>query len=426
MSRAAPKILAIESSCDETACAIVEGLQVRTSIIASQVEIHAAYGGVVPELASRHHLTAAVPVLRAAVEAAGIELAALDGLAVTEGPGLVGALLVGVQLAQGLALATGLPLYGIHHMEGHLLSPFLGDETLSSRPFVPHLALSVSGGHSELVLVEGLGHYRVLGCTRDDAAGEAFDKVAKLLGLGYPGGPVIDRLAAEGDPTSIHFPRAMLADRTRFEFSFSGLKTAVSVHVDQHGHTHTVEADKESDVALVSLKAADGRRALPVFTSIPKLTQWHKDARPVAVWMPRACLSAVDEGNDLVVVDPGAHLTYVVRRPEVYALAQQRQWTPSYEDVEIAEELSGLTDLVPGLAQLAMAPGRGVGTQTADGKIVAGGGAGPELALVATPHDPTDAIGNKLMLATMQSLIADQPLLSARADTVEIVLGTSD
>lgn len=195
-------------------------------------------------------------------------------------------------------------------------------------------------------------------------------------------------------------------------------------HIDAHGHESTIESDKEADVALVSLKAADGRGALPVFTSIPKLTDWHKDARPVAVWMPRACLSAVDEGNELVVIDPGAELTYVVRRPEVYALAQQQPWTPSYEDVEIAEELSQLTDLIPGLAQLAMAPGRGVATQTAHGHVVAGGGAGPELALVATPQDPADTVGNKLMLATLQSLIGDQPLLAERADTVEIILGT--
>lgn len=203
-------------------------------------------------------------------------------------------------------------------------------------------------------------------------------------------------------------------------------KSSTHTHVDHHGHEHTVEADKEADVALVSLKSSDGRGALPVFTSIPKLTKWHKDARPVAVWMPRACLSAVDEGNDLVVIDPGAHLTYVVRRPEVYALAQQRPWTPSYEDVQIAEELSSLTDLIPGLARLAMAPGRGVATQTADGKVIAGGGAGPELALVATPHDPDDTVGNKLMLATLQALVSDQPLLSQRADTVEIVLGSAE
>jgi hypothetical protein len=160
---AGAKILAIESSCDETACAVVEGLQVRASVVASQVAIHAVYGGVVPELASRHHLTAAVPVLRAAIDEAGLQLHELDGLAVTQGPGLVGALLVGVQLAQGLALATGLPLHGIHHMEGHLLSPFLGDREAVAREFVPHLALSVSGGHSELVLVEGLGRYRGAG-----------------------------------------------------------------------------------------------------------------------------------------------------------------------------------------------------------------------------------------------------------------------
>jgi len=200
-------------------------------------------------------------------------------------------------------------------------------------------------------------------------------------------------------------------------------KTSTHTHLDKDGREYSVETDKEADVALVSLKAADGRGALPVFTSIPKLTAWHNDARPVAVWMPRACLSAVDEGNDLVVIDPGAHLTYVVRRPEVYALAQQQEWTPSYEDVQIAEELSALTDLIPGLAQLAMVPGRGVGTQTADGQVIAGGGAGPELALVATPHDPSDTVGNKLMLATLQSLVADQPLLAQRADTVEIVLG---
>lgn len=202
-------------------------------------------------------------------------------------------------------------------------------------------------------------------------------------------------------------------------------ESTVETRLDQHGHEFRVESDKEADVSLVSLKAADGRGALPVFTSIPKLTAWHKDARPVAVWMPRACLSAVDEGNEMVVIDPGAHLTYVVRRPEVYALAQQKPWTPSYEDVEIAQALAEVTDLIPGLGQLAMAPGRGVGTQTEDGRVVAGGGAGPELALVATPQDPTDTVGNKLMLTTLQSLMADVPLLAERADTVEIVLGGS-
>jgi N6-L-threonylcarbamoyladenine synthase len=231
-----PRILAIESSCDETACAVIEGLFVRASVIASQVEIHAQFGGVVPELASRHHLTAVVPVVREALERAGVrELEKeIDAIAVTEGPGLVGAVLVGVQVARGIALATGLPLVGVHHMEGHVVSPFLGDAEREPGEFAPHLALSVSGGHSELVHVRGLGDYEILGSTRDDAAGEAFDKAAKLLGLGYPGGPVIDRLAGEGDPKAVPFPRAML-ERGNLEFSFSGLKTAVAVFVDQHG-----------------------------------------------------------------------------------------------------------------------------------------------------------------------------------------------
>lgn len=227
----------------------------RSSVVASQVEIHAKFGGVVPELASRHHLDAVVPVIREAVERAGLELTRLDeqldAIAVTDSPGLVGALLVGVQAARGLALATGLPLIGVHHMEGHLFStilreadPAVGPDPDSyddlraawaeDRELPPHLALLVSGGHTELVDVRGLGRYRMLGATRDDAAGEAFDKVAKLLGLRYPGGPVIDRLAAEGDPTAIAFPRAMLG-RAGFDFSFSGLKTAVAVHLERHG-----------------------------------------------------------------------------------------------------------------------------------------------------------------------------------------------
>lgn len=236
-----PRVLAIESSCDETAAAVVEGSHVLASVVRSQIEIHARFGGVVPELASRHHLGAVVPVVDEALARAGVELAALDALAVTEGPGLVGALLVGVQLGRGLALATGLPLVGVHHMEGHLFSALLGDETRPARPLEPHVALLVSGGHTELVDVAGLGRYRMLGATRDDAAGEAYDKVAKLLGLGYPGGPVIDALAAEGDPTAVALPRAM-ADRDVLEFSFSGLKTAVRVHVDRHGQPGSRQA----------------------------------------------------------------------------------------------------------------------------------------------------------------------------------------
>jgi N6-L-threonylcarbamoyladenine synthase len=197
-----PRVLAIESSCDETACAVVDGLFVESSVVASQIEVHARFGGVVPELASRHHLDSLAPVIRSAIERAGLDptrlATQLGALAVTDSPGLVGALLVGVQAARGLALATGLPLHGIHHMEGHLFSAFIGDAQREPTPFVPHLALLVSGGHTELVDVRGLGAYEILGATRDDAAGEAFDKVGKLLGLPYPGGPAIDRLAAEG------------------------------------------------------------------------------------------------------------------------------------------------------------------------------------------------------------------------------------
>jgi N6-L-threonylcarbamoyladenine synthase len=231
------RVLAIESSCDETAAAVVEGMMVRSSVVASQVEIHARFGGVVPELASRHHLDSITPVIHAAVVDAGLDPTRLadqlDALAVTDSPGLVGALLVGVQAARGLALATGLPLFGIHHLEGHLFSAFLGDEQREPQAFVPHLALLVSGGHTELVEVRALGDYEILGATRDDAAGEAFDKVAKLLGLAYPGGPVIDRLAGEGRPT-VEFPRAMLHSKN-LDFSFSGLKTAVAVHLEQRG-----------------------------------------------------------------------------------------------------------------------------------------------------------------------------------------------
>jgi N6-L-threonylcarbamoyladenine synthase len=265
------RVLALESSCDETACAVVEGLRVRSSVVASQIQVHARFGGVVPELASRHHLDALVPVIRAAIEQAGLahdELGAqLDALAVTDSPGLVGALLVGVQAARGLALATGLPLYGVHHMEGHLLSAFIGDDRREPEAFAPHLALLVSGGHTELVDVQGFGDYQILGATRDDAAGEAFDKVAKMLGLPYPGGPVIDRLASEGNPEAIAFPRPML-DSKDLDFSFAGLKTAVAVHLDRAGQpsSRSQLADlcasfRAAVVDVLVAKACTARRA---------------------------------------------------------------------------------------------------------------------------------------------------------------------
>ncbi len=225
-------VLGIESSCDETAAAVLRGEQILSNVVSSQVEVHRPYGGVVPELASRHHIRNIVYVVRQALADAGVTLAGLDGLAVTRGPGLVGALLVGLQTAKGMAFATGLPLVGVNHLEGHLQASRLVEG--AAPPPERYVALLVSGGHTALILVEGFGRYRMLGASRDDAAGEAFDKVAKLLGLGYPGGPVIERLAVAGDPAAIRFPRA-LPRRDELDFSFSGLKTAVANHVRKHG-----------------------------------------------------------------------------------------------------------------------------------------------------------------------------------------------
>jgi N6-L-threonylcarbamoyladenine synthase len=226
------QVLGIESSCDETAASIVEdGCRVRSEVVASQHEVHARYGGVVPELASRAHILNVVPVVQAALDRAGVVLDQVDGIAVTNAPGLVGALLVGLQTAKALAWVTGKPLIGVHHLEGHLSAIFLEDDP----PPMPHLALIVSGGHTSLVRVNDHAAVVELGATRDDAAGEAFDKGAKLLGLGYPGGVVIDRLAQTGDPGAIAFPRAMTAGVHGAEFSFSGLKTALLHHVRAHG-----------------------------------------------------------------------------------------------------------------------------------------------------------------------------------------------
>jgi N6-L-threonylcarbamoyladenine synthase len=226
------RVLGIESSCDETAAAIVEdGTRVLSDIVASQHEVHARYGGVVPELASRAHILNVVPVVQAALERAGIPLEELDGIAVTNAPGLIGGLLVGLQTAKALAWVTELPLVGVHHLEGHLSAVYLEPDP----PPLPHLALIVSGGHTSLVRVDDHGVLVELGRTRDDAAGEAFDKGAKLLGLGYPGGAVIDKLARTGDPTAVPFPRSMTLEHHGFDFSFSGLKTALLHHVRAHG-----------------------------------------------------------------------------------------------------------------------------------------------------------------------------------------------
>ena len=224
-------VLGIETSCDETAAAVVDGgRKVLASIVASQDDVHAPYGGVVPELASRRHLEVLVPVVRRALETAGMALDDVDGIAVTYGPGLVGSLLIGCSAAKAIAYARRRPLVGVNHLEGHIYAAFLEGEP----PAHPFLALVVSGGHTALYLAREPRRYERIGQTRDDAAGEAFDKVAKLLGLGYPGGPAVERVARDGDPRAIAFPTANMSDGAP-DFSFSGIKTAVSLHVRRAG-----------------------------------------------------------------------------------------------------------------------------------------------------------------------------------------------
>lgn len=224
------KVLGIETSCDETAAAVLADGVLRSNVVLSQDAVHRSYGGVVPELASRRHLEVVLPVVRNALADAGVGLGDLDGIAVTCGPGLVGSLLVGLSVAKGFAYAHGLPFVGVNHLEGHIFAGFLGDPGLAH----PFLALVVSGGHTALYACPAPLTYRLIGQTRDDAAGEAFDKVAKLLGLGYPGGPAVERTAREGDPRAIAFPMAQITDGAP-DFSFSGLKTAVSLYVRRQG-----------------------------------------------------------------------------------------------------------------------------------------------------------------------------------------------
>ena len=215
-------LLALESSCDETSVAVVRnGAEVLSNLISSQVDLHAVYGGVVPELASRRHLEVINPLVAQALADAGVTPGQLEGVAATRGPGLIGALLVGLSFAKAYAYALGVPMIGVHHIEGHILAI-----QLERQVEFPFLAAAVSGGHTHLFRVDGIGRYRLLGRTVDDAAGEAFDKVAKMLGLGYPGGPIIDRLAKAGDDGGIVFPRPLLK-KDNFNFSFSGMKTAV-------------------------------------------------------------------------------------------------------------------------------------------------------------------------------------------------------
>jgi N6-L-threonylcarbamoyladenine synthase len=242
-------VLGIETSCDETSASIVrDGTRILSNIVASQASLHELYGGVVPELASRRHVETLVPVVREAFRKAGVGPGDLDGIAVTNGPGLIGALLVGLSFAKAFAYVRGIPFVGVNHLEGHLAAILLEREEM---PY-PHVALLVSGGHTNLYRVEAFGEYRPLGRTRDDAAGEAFDKVAKMLGLGYPGGGAIERLAAEGDAEAIRFPRPHRHSGD-LHFSFSGLKTAVANHLASLGH---VPSEQEVRDVCAAFQAA--------------------------------------------------------------------------------------------------------------------------------------------------------------------------
>jgi len=250
------RILGIETSCDETAAAVVAGpTTVLSSVVSSQVDQHARYGGVVPEIASRAHVEMLTPVVAQALVEAGLADDDVDAVAATYGPGLVGALLVGVSTAKALALVWDVPFVAVNHLEAHLYASFIEDPELE----FPLLVLLVSGGHTLLIDMQGPGRYRLLGSTIDDAAGEAFDKVARFLGLGYPGGPAIDRLSMEGDPAAVAFPRAMLHEG--YDLSFSGLKTSVINHVRRHPEVSTPDVAASFQEAVVDVLVTKARRA---------------------------------------------------------------------------------------------------------------------------------------------------------------------
>jgi N6-L-threonylcarbamoyladenine synthase len=289
------KILGIETSCDETAAAVVEdGVKVLSNQIASQVEIHARYGGIVPEVASRQHILSIVPIVKQAMAEAKVGWSDLDGVAVTVGPGLAGSLLVGVNTAKAISMAHNLPITGVNHLEGHIYANWLGGHEIG----FPLVCLIVSGGHSDLVLMRGHGDYVVLGRTRDDAAGEAFDKAARILGLGYPGGPAIER-AAKGGSSSVPLPRAWL--KGSHDFSFSGVKTALlrlvegeKVSESDSGAASFQEAVFEVLVAK-TVAAAKQYRAKQVLlaggvASNKTLRDWLKRDSPVPVLVPEPIL----------------------------------------------------------------------------------------------------------------------------------------
>lgn len=285
-------VLGIETSCDETAAAIVrDGRKIVSSVIASQIDTHQRFGGVVPELASREHLDKIVPIVEEAFEQAGIQVQEIDGIAVTVGPGLVGSLLVGVSYAKAMAFALNKPLVGVNHIEGHIYSVAFENPPIEH----PALALVVSGGHTNLFFVPGPGKYKVVARTRDDAAGEAFDKVAKMLGLGYPGGPVIERLAREGNPRAVKFAVPRMGDGLP-DFSFSGLKTAVTKHVRETG-LRPVENGEKPGQGIKDLAASF--QSVVVRSLVGTMERVAEDYRPKTVIVAGgvACNGALREAS---------------------------------------------------------------------------------------------------------------------------------
>jgi len=296
------RILGIESSCDETAAAVVEnGAIALSSAVASQLATHGKYGGVVPELASREHLRAIVPVVRTALEQAGTRLENLGAIAVTVGPGLVGSLLVGLTYAKALAFARRLPLIGVNHIEGHIHAVVMEAKHAGTPIQLPALALVVSGGHTHLFEVSDGFRYRLLGKTRDDAAGEAFDKVAKLLGFGYPGGPVVDRLAAYGNPDAVRFTLAKMKGN-KLDFSFSGLKTAVLRWVQSHDLDREIQTRRELLRSVPTPTTGQWRAVTPPAT-LDLLASFQRTV--IDELLRRARASAAEMGAGSVIISGG-------------------------------------------------------------------------------------------------------------------------
>lgn len=319
------KILGIESSCDETAAAVVEdGLRVLSSVVASQMDTHGKYGGVVPELASREHLRAIVPVVRQALDEAGISLDALSAVAVTSGPGLVGSLLVGVTYAKALCFAKQIPLIAVNHVEGHIHAVLLEERQRGVEVRFPALALVVSGGHTHLFETEEPGTYRLIGKTRDDAAGEAYDKVAKLLGFGYPGGPVLDALAPLGNARAVKFTPARMKGN-ELDFSFSGLKTAVLRWVESHDLTAEIQQRRDLLRSNPNPSVEKWRLVTPQAT-LDLIASFQRTV--ISELLQRAIASADQIGSESIIISGGVACN-VGLRAETQRYASYRFHFPS-------------------------------------------------------------------------------------------------